>query len=85
MVINVLTEDNFGGEVDQDELQEWADLNGMTLPVVSDPGMSYMTSFLPGATVISFPTTVILDEGYVVNSIGYDTIDEAVRQAELSD
>lgn len=42
MIINLMGEDAEGGEMDVDELNDWAETYGLTFPVVSDPGMGTM-------------------------------------------
>lgn len=69
MFLEVMIEDNNGGDVDQAELNEWADRYGLTMPVISDPGSNTMYSYATGGTVY-LPFIVLLDKGVVVKEIG---------------
>lgn len=65
--MDVMIEDNDGGEVDEAELKEWADQYGLSIPVVSDPGSSVLYRYATGS--IGLPYKVLIDHGVVVESI----------------
>lgn len=65
--MDVMIEDNEGGEVDEAELNEWADTYGLTIPVVSDPGSSVLYRYATGS--IGLPYKVLIDRGVVVDTI----------------
>lgn len=65
--MDVMIEDNEGGEVDQAELDEWASTYGLTIPVVSDPGSSVLYRYASGS--IGLPYKVLIDRGVVIESI----------------
>jgi len=71
MFLEVMIEDVNGGEVDQDELNQWVDQYGLTMPVISDPSSSTMWSFASGS--VGLPYTVLLDKGAVVVSANHPT------------
>ncbi len=72
MILEIMIEDNSGGDVDQEELNVWADQYGLTMPVISDPGSSTMYSYATGGSVY-LPFTVLVDKGAVVKKI--DNVD----------
>ncbi len=80
MVVEVMTEDLNSGEVDQDELVEWADEYGLTMPVVSDPGSAYMWA-IHGGNSIGLPYMVLLDRGAVIDTKEYATVQDAADLA----
>lgn len=73
MFVEVMIEDVDGGEMDQDELNQWVDTYGLTLPVVSDPGSTTMWSYLGGRGTVDLPAPVLIDRGAVVASTNYPT------------
>ena len=75
MFLEVMIEDNNGGTVDQDELNEWVDTYGLTMPVISDPGSTTMWSYANGGSV-GLPYMVLLDRGAVVEEIGNPQISD---------
>lgn len=69
MILEILIEDEGGGEVDQEEAVGWAEQYGLTMPVLSDPGSATLYSFATGS--IGLPYTVLIDRGVVVASTNY--------------
>lgn len=69
MFLEIIIEDQDGGEADLTELQSWADTYGLTMPVLSDPGSSVLYSFASGS--IGLPFTVLIDRGVVVADANY--------------
>lgn len=76
MFLEIMIEDNNGGDVDQDELNEWADTYGLTMPVISDPGSATMWSYASGQGSVGLPFIVLVDQGAVVKEIGYPQVSD---------
>lgn len=73
MFVEVMIEDVNNGEMDIDELNQWVDTYGLTLPVVSDPGSATMWTYLGGNGTVGLPAPVLIDRGSVVASTNYPT------------
>lgn len=82
IVLNVIIEDENSEEVDQGELQDWADNYGLTMPVVYDPAGAYMWSHLEGASSVGLPYMEVLAPGAAIDTLGYASLDDAIALAQ---
>jgi hypothetical protein len=60
-----MIEDMNSGEVDQDELNQWDDQYGLSMPTLTDPGSATMWSYANGGSV-GLPYTMVIDRGGVI-------------------
>ncbi len=84
MVMTLIIEDVGQREADLADLQEWSDEFGLTMPVLSDPGGEFMWSHIEGPSV-GLPYVVLLDEGVVIHTLEWATVDDAINLAEGRD
>ncbi|MFN7144603.1 MAG: peroxiredoxin family protein [Myxococcota bacterium] len=68
MLLETIIENNEYEAPSEDELLEWADEYGMTMPVLADPNGATMWSF--GADG-GLPFMVLFDRGMVIENTGY--------------
>jgi peroxiredoxin len=74
MVLEVIIENNESVTPSQDDLVEWADKFGLTMPVLADDGASVMWRYSSGG----LPTIVLIDRGMVLSSV-----DEFAQEPEI--
>ncbi len=68
MFLEIMIENNDSVTPSVDELGEWADTYGLTMPVLADQDEAVMYTYASGS--IGLPYTVLLDRGVVVESVG---------------
>ena len=78
MVINAIIENNERQAPSQDDLNEWVNTYGLTIPVVADAGSTTMWSYASGGGSVGLPFAVLIDRGVVVNDVTYPLPDDAV-------
>jgi peroxiredoxin len=70
MVLETITEIDDGSAASTEDLVEWADRFGLTMPVLSDPNSELMWKFAAGESgSVGLPFTVVMDHGVVIESI----------------
>ena len=74
MFWEVMIENNESVTPSVEELGEWADTYGLTMPVLADEGEQMLYSFATGS--IGLPYTVLIDRGMVVTSVGSASVSE---------
>lgn len=74
MVLEVIIENNDNVTPSQEDLVDWADNYGLTMPVLADDGASVMWRYSSGG----LPTIVLIDRGMVLSSV-----DEFAHEAEI--
>lgn len=74
MFLEIIIENNDSESPSVDELGEWADTYGLTMPVLADAGSSVLYTYASGS--IGLPYTVLLDRGVVVESVGSASVGE---------
>jgi hypothetical protein len=74
MFWEVMIENMDSATPSQDELVEWADTYGLTMPVLADTGKSMFGSFAPGGG--GLPYTVLVDRGMVVTTVATASVSE---------
>ncbi len=84
MVIEMIIENSSYEDADQDDLVEWRDEFGLTMPVVSDEGSSYLDAHTSGS--IGLPYMMLLNRGAVIDDMGNGiTVGDAERLAGLAE
>lgn len=79
MAIEVLVENDAGGEPTPEDLQAWAANYQMTIPVLADPGGEVMATF--DAESSELPLTVVFDRGVVIETIRHASqLDDVVEK-----
>jgi len=74
MFLEIIIENNDSESPSVDDLTEWADTYGLTMPVLADAGSSVLYTYASGS--IGLPYTVLLDRGVVVESVGSASVGE---------
>jgi peroxiredoxin len=74
MFLEIIIENNDSETPSVEDLGEWADNYGLTMPVLADEGESVLYSYATGS--IGLPYTVLLDRGVVVDSVGSASVGE---------
>ena len=74
MLLELIIENNQNEPPTQEDLVDWADNYGLTMPVLSDGDETVMWRYSSGG----LPTLVLIDHGMVLESV-----DEGAHEAEI--
>jgi hypothetical protein len=74
MFWEVIIENAESSSPTQDDLVEWSDTYGLTMPVLADAGSQMLYSFATGG--VGLPYIVVVDRGMVVHSVGNGNLTE---------
>ncbi|MSQ04180.1 MAG: TlpA family protein disulfide reductase [Myxococcales bacterium] len=78
MALEVLVQNDVGGDPTTADLQAWAANYQLTIPVLADPGGVVMSRFDTDSDEL--PMTVVLDEGVVIDTIRHASQLDAVAR-----
>ena len=78
MILEVIVENNEGASPSVEELNEWKDSYGLTMPVLAGSD-DLMYKYAEGMSSVGLPFTVVMDPGLEIYNIAAGTqVDTAV-------
>lgn len=81
MIMNVIVGNAADEPADLEDLQDWSGEYGLTMPVLSDPNGAWVTSHITTSSY-GLPYVVLLDQGVVIDTLEWATVEDAVELAE---
>lgn len=72
MILEVVIENDEGAAPSQEEVEEWADTYGLTMPVLGG-GSDIMYKYAEGLSGVGLPFTVVIDPGEEIFNIASGT------------
>ena len=84
--MTLIAQNNENAAPSQSDLEWWADLYGLTFPVLSDPGFYKGASYIPGST-INMPNYQLIGPGMEIIAVDqWETgISDSTIEAHLPD